>query len=102
MPPIFFAADAYRDCGKGYGLGMDPVAGFLLPGSFYRIASEALRPFDPGFLSGFMAERAAVELAEGFTSAKHKMAPRIAPLDLPLRIIQQVHQIIEQIRLIQQ
>ena len=43
MPPIFFAADAYRDCGKGYGLGMDPVAGFLLPGSFYRIASEALR-----------------------------------------------------------
>lgn len=43
MPPIFFAADAYRDCGKGYGLGMDPVAGFLLPGSFYRIASELLR-----------------------------------------------------------
>jgi hypothetical protein len=33
--PIFFAVNAYRDCGKGYGLGMDPVgrlpsAGLLL------------------------------------------------------------------------
>lgn len=38
---------------------------------------HSLRPFDPGFLSGFMAERAAVDLEEGFGVAKDKMAPRI-------------------------
>lgn len=45
MPAIYFSVDAYRDCGKGYGLGMDPVAGFLLPGSFYRIDYALLRAF---------------------------------------------------------
>ncbi len=45
MPPIYFAADAYRDTGNGYGLGMDPVAGFQLPGSFYQIETELLKRF---------------------------------------------------------
>jgi len=45
MPTIFFAADAYRDCGLGYGLGMDPKAGFQLPGSFYAIDQGLLRDF---------------------------------------------------------
>jgi creatinine amidohydrolase len=36
MPPLFFAMDAYWDGGKGLGYGMDPAAGFVLPGSFYR------------------------------------------------------------------
>jgi ribosomal protein S27E len=37
----------------------------------------ALQPFDPGYLSGFMAERAAVGLEDGFELAKRKMVPRI-------------------------
>lgn len=45
MPPIYFSVDAFRDCGKGYGLGMDPEAGFQLPGSFYEIDSKLLREF---------------------------------------------------------
>ena len=36
MPPLFFAVDAHWDTGHGLGYGMDPVAGFALPGSFYR------------------------------------------------------------------
>lgn len=36
-----------------------------------------LRGFDPAFLSGFMAERAALELREGFEVAKAKMKPGI-------------------------
>ncbi len=36
-----------------------------------------LRGFDPAFLSGFMAERAAVDLREGFDLAKNKMVPEI-------------------------
>jgi creatinine amidohydrolase len=36
MPPLFFAVDAHWDTDKGLGYGMDPVAGFVLPGSFYR------------------------------------------------------------------
>jgi DNA-directed RNA polymerase subunit RPC12/RpoP len=36
-----------------------------------------LRGFDPAFLSGFMAERAALDLREGFDVAKHKMQPQI-------------------------
>lgn len=38
---------------------------------------DKLAPFDPGYLSGFMAERAAVSLEEGFDSAKQKMVPTI-------------------------
>lgn len=38
---------------------------------------EQLQPFDPGFLSGFMAERAAVELVDGFEVAAKKMEPDI-------------------------
>lgn len=45
MPPLHFAADAYWECGNGYGLGMDPVAGFQLPGSFYQIKTELLKQF---------------------------------------------------------
>ena len=37
----------------------------------------SLRPFDPAFLSGFMAERAAIDLTEGFDVAQQKMVPRI-------------------------
>ncbi|NVB41034.1 hypothetical protein G6O69_24550 [Pseudenhygromyxa sp. WMMC2535] len=36
-----------------------------------------LRPFDPGFLSGFMAERASLDLPSGYEAAKHKMGPRV-------------------------
>ena len=45
VPPIYFSADAYRDCGNGYGYGMDAEAGFLLPGSFYKIDHKLLRDF---------------------------------------------------------
>jgi creatinine amidohydrolase len=45
MPAVYFAADAYRDVGKGYGLGMDPEAGFQLPGSFYPIDTDLLKQF---------------------------------------------------------
>jgi len=45
MPAVYFAADAYRDTGKGYGLGMDPEAGFQLPGSFYQIDTDLLKQF---------------------------------------------------------
>jgi creatinine amidohydrolase len=45
MPSVYFAADAYRDTGKGYGLGMDPEAGFQLPGSFYQIDTDLLKRF---------------------------------------------------------
>lgn len=36
-----------------------------------------LTPFDAGYLSGFMAERAALSLEEGFAVAKQKMVPPI-------------------------
>lgn len=37
----------------------------------------ALTPYDPRYLSGFMAERPAVDLEQGFEAAKHKMVPTI-------------------------
>jgi creatinine amidohydrolase len=37
MPPFYFAMDMHWDTGNGLALGMDPVAGFMLPGSFYQI-----------------------------------------------------------------
>jgi hypothetical protein len=37
----------------------------------------ALTPYDPGYLSGFMAERPAVDLEQGFEVAKNKMVPTI-------------------------
>lgn len=37
----------------------------------------ALTPYDPRYLSGFMAERPAVALEAGFDAAKHKMVPAI-------------------------
>ncbi len=37
----------------------------------------ALLPFEPAFLSGFMAERAALSLEDGFGIAKQKMGPGI-------------------------
>jgi creatinine amidohydrolase len=43
MPAVYFAADAFRDVGKGYGLGMDAEAGFQLPGSFYEIDTDLLK-----------------------------------------------------------
>jgi creatinine amidohydrolase len=45
MPPIFFAADAYRDLGHGMGCGMDAKAGFMLPGSFYKMPDVLLKSF---------------------------------------------------------
>ncbi len=36
-----------------------------------------LRPYEPGYLSGFRTERYAVELAEGFEVAKGRMEPEI-------------------------
>ena len=38
MPALFFAVDTPRDAGRGLGYGMDAVAGFALPGSFYRVS----------------------------------------------------------------
>ena len=38
---------------------------------------EALRPFAPAYLSGFVAERYRVELEEGFGIADRRMRPRI-------------------------
>jgi creatinine amidohydrolase len=58
MPPIYFSVDAYRDVGKGYGLGMDPAAGFLLPGSFYQI--------DPGLFRELMLNAVRNYLNRGF------------------------------------
>jgi Zn finger protein HypA/HybF involved in hydrogenase expression len=37
----------------------------------------ALTPYDPRYLSGFMAERPAVDLEQGFVLAKNKMVPTI-------------------------
>jgi len=43
MPSMYFSSDAHWDVGKGYGYGMDSVAGFQLPGSFYQISTELLK-----------------------------------------------------------
>jgi len=43
MPAMYFSTDAYWDAGKGYGYGMDSVAGFQLPGSFYQIDDNLLK-----------------------------------------------------------
>ncbi|MCL2772782.1 MAG: creatininase family protein [Oscillospiraceae bacterium] len=45
MPPIYFATDGTRDLGYGLGCGMDAVAGFQLPGSFYKMPDEILKKF---------------------------------------------------------
>jgi creatinine amidohydrolase len=45
MPPIYFGTDSMRDLGHGLGCGMDAVAGFQLPGSFYRMRNELLKDF---------------------------------------------------------
>jgi len=45
MPPIYFGTDSIWDCGHGLGCGMDPVAGFQLPGSFYKMPEELLLNF---------------------------------------------------------
>lgn len=45
MPAMYFSSDAYRSCGTGVGLGMDAVAGFQLPGSFYEIDTDLLKRF---------------------------------------------------------
>jgi Zn finger protein HypA/HybF involved in hydrogenase expression len=38
---------------------------------------QALTPYDPRYLSGFMAERPAIDLQQGFDAAKQKMVPAI-------------------------
>ena len=43
MPGLYFSADGFRDLGAGYAIGMDAVAGFQLPGSFYEINLELLK-----------------------------------------------------------
>ena len=45
MPPVYFSADATRDIGFGLGCGMDAAAGFLLPGSFYKMPDALLKEF---------------------------------------------------------
>ena len=45
MPPVYFATDSTFDAGHGIGPGMDAVAGFLLPGSFYKMSNELLKSF---------------------------------------------------------
>ena len=45
MPAVYFSADTFRDCGKGFGQGMDAEAGFQLPGSFYHIETGLLKAF---------------------------------------------------------
>ncbi|MDP6040103.1 MAG: creatininase family protein [Candidatus Latescibacteria bacterium] len=45
MPAMHFSNDAYRDVGKGQGMGMDATAGFQLPGSFYMIDVALLRSY---------------------------------------------------------
>lgn len=45
MPPLFFATDSVRDLGHGMGCGMDAVAGFQLPGSFYKMQNGLLKDF---------------------------------------------------------
>lgn len=37
MPALYFSSDAILNVGHGYARGMDAVAGFELPGSFYQI-----------------------------------------------------------------
>jgi Zn finger protein HypA/HybF involved in hydrogenase expression len=38
---------------------------------------NALQPYDPAYLSGFLAERYGIDLQEGFGAAKHRMEPTI-------------------------
>jgi len=45
MPPIYFGTDSSWDCGHGLGRGMDAVAGFQLPGSFYQMPEPLLENF---------------------------------------------------------
>lgn len=45
MPPIYFGTDSTWDAGHGLGYGMDSVAGFQLPGSFYKMPDELLLNF---------------------------------------------------------
>nr|MDD6336492.1 creatininase family protein [bacterium] len=40
MPALYFGTDSFWDCGHGIGNGMDSVAGFKLPGSYYRIPDQ--------------------------------------------------------------
>ena len=55
MPPVYFAADAYRDLGHGMGNGMDADAGFLLPGSFYKMPDETLKGFFQAACRNYLA-----------------------------------------------
>ena len=45
MPAVYFATDSTRDIGHGLGCGMDAAAGFLLPGSFYKMREGLLMEF---------------------------------------------------------
>ena len=45
MPPIYYGTDSTWDCGHGLGNGMDAVAGFQLPGSFYKMPEDLLENF---------------------------------------------------------
>jgi creatinine amidohydrolase len=58
MPPLFFGVDAWWDAGNGLGYGMDPVAGFPLPGSFY--------PTQPELFMAIMENACRNYLARGF------------------------------------
>jgi len=44
-PAIYFGTDSTRDLGFGMGCGMDAVAGYQLPGSFYKLPDGLLKDF---------------------------------------------------------
>jgi len=55
MPPVFFATDAFRDLGYGMGNGMDATAGFLLPGSLYKMPNQLLKDFFQAACENYLA-----------------------------------------------
>ena len=55
MPPVFFATDAFRDLGRGLGMGMDAAAGSQLPGSFYKMPNGLLKDFFKAACENYLA-----------------------------------------------
>ena len=55
MPPLYFGTDSTWDNGHGLGYGMDAVAGFQLPGSFYKMQEELLINFYKAVCENYLA-----------------------------------------------
>ena len=55
MPTVFFGTDSFRDLGHGMGCGMDATAGFLLPGSFYKMPDQLLKDFFGAACENYLA-----------------------------------------------